>query len=141
MTIIRISKVIVNIAAALMMADVSGVGVTSQPGTTVVRDAAGDTQLVNCERERPRKPCTLGVAMSREQRRWVDIASAEIRQIDAGTVDLSMTLQASIPQVPNVPILIYYWQFQDGCNASSPTDKDGVNVFWNGRAGPPSGSS
>jgi hypothetical protein len=107
--------------------------VTSQPGTTVVGDALGDVQLANCERARPTTPCTIGVGVSRRQPGWVDIASAAIRQLDAGTVELSMTLRAPIPQSPSVPVLVYYWQFQNGCNEPSPTDKDGVNAFWNGR--------
>jgi hypothetical protein len=48
-------------------------------------------------------------------------------------VELSVTLRAPIPPRPPVPVLNYYWQFQDGCTQPSPTDKDGVSVFWNGR--------
>ncbi len=63
---------------------------TSEPGTTMVRDAAGDLQLVNCEGTQPSKPCTLGTRMSKNQPGWVDIASAEIRQTGADSVELSM---------------------------------------------------
>jgi len=108
--------------------------VTSEPGLTIVKDAVGDMQLANCERAQQRKPCTIGVGMSRTQPGWVDIESAEIRQVDADTVELSMTLQAPIPKSPSVPVLIYYWQFQDGCNEPSPTNKDGANAFWNGHS-------
>jgi len=107
--------------------------VTSQPGTSEVRAAAGHVQLVNCDRTRPDTPCTIDEGVSRRQPGWVDISSAAIRQIDAATVELSMTLRAPIPASPGVPILVYYWQFQNGCNEPSPSDKDGVNVFWNGR--------
>jgi hypothetical protein len=91
-------------------------------------------QLANCERAQPRRPCTIGVGMSRTQPGWLDIESAEIRQGNADIVELSMTLQASIPKSPNVPALVYYWQFQDGCTEPSPTDKEGANAFWNGRS-------
>ena len=106
---------------------------TSEPGTTEVRDAAGDAQLVNCDRSRPAMPCTIDEGAPRGQPGWVDIASAAIRQVDAATVELSMTLRAPIPAAPSVPVLVYYWQFQDGCTRPSPSDKDGVNAFWNGR--------
>ena len=85
------------------------------------------------ERARPTARCTIGVGVSRRQPGWVNIASAAIRQLDAGTVELSMALRAPIPQSPSVPVLVYYWQSQNGCNEPSPTDKDGVNVLWNGR--------
>ena len=107
--------------------------VTSQPGTTMIRDAAGDAQLVSCDRAHPTSPCTIGPDASRRQPGWVDIESAAIRHVDAATVELSMTLRAPIPTSPGVPVLVYYWQFQNGCNEPSPSDKDGVNAFWNGR--------
>lgn len=44
-----------------------------------------------------------------------------------------MTVRTPIPAHPPVPVLIFYWQFQDGFTQPSPTNKDGVNVFWNGR--------
>jgi len=107
--------------------------VVSAPGRTLVRDAGGDLMLRNCERAHADTPCSLPPAAPRTQPGWIDIDSAEIAQLDAATVELSVTVRAAIPTVPTVPTLIYYWQFQDGCNTTSPTDKDGLNVFWNGR--------
>ncbi|GEM_PF-7079611 len=106
----------------------------STPGKTVVQDGAGDLLLANCVGARAAMPCTLPVGASRSAPAWLDIASAEIEQIDAATVEISTAVRAPVPaERPPVPVLIYYWQFQDGCTVSSPTDKDGVNVFWNGR--------
>jgi hypothetical protein len=99
----------------------------------VVQDAAGDLLLVECGPRRADTPCTLPVGAARDQPAWLDIWAAQIEQIDAATVELSVTLRAPVPERPAVPVLIYYWQFQDGCTQPSPTDKDGVNVFWNGR--------
>lgn len=104
----------------------------STPGKTAVQDPAGDLLLLNCDRAQPRNPCTLPPGAARTQPGWIDIDNAEIAQLDAKSVGLTMTVRAAIPTKPAVPTLIYYWQFQDGCNAPSPTDKDGVNVFWNG---------
>ena len=118
--------------AAAQFAQASEIAV-STPGKTVVRDAAGDLLLRNCDRARRESPCTLPPGAPRAPAAWVDIESAEIVQLDAKTVELSVTVRAPIPTTPAVPSLIYYWQFQDGCNTASPTDKDGLNVFWNGR--------
>jgi len=118
--------------AAPQIAHASEIAV-STPGRTVVRDPAGDLLLRNCDRARRESPCTLPPGAPRAQPGWIDIESAEIAQLDAKTVELSVTVRAPIPTTPAVPSLIYYWQFQDGCNTASPTDKDGLNVFWNGR--------
>lgn len=104
----------------------------STPGKTVVHDPAGDLLLLNCDRAQPRRPCTLPPDAARTEPGWIDIDTAEIAQIDAKSVEFAITARAPIPATPAVPTLIYYWQFQDGCNTTSPTDKDGVNVFWDG---------
>ncbi len=78
-------------------------------------------------------PCTIGVGMSKDLPGWVDTATAAIRQSGQDAVELTMIVREAIPASPRVPVLIYYWQFQDGCTTASPTDKSGVNVSWNGR--------
>jgi hypothetical protein len=138
MTLGRCLGLLVGLALLVLAAEIhrgtAAEILTLQPGLTIVKDAVGDMQLANCERAQPRRPCTLGVGMSRTQPGWIDIESAEIRQGDADAVELSMTVHAPIPKSPSVPVLIYYWQFQDGCNEPSPSDKDGANVLWNGRS-------
>ena len=107
--------------------------VTERPGHVTVADGSDHSLLVNCALEARDRFCSLPPGAPRDQPGWSAIKEAAIEQLDQDTVELSITLAAPPPTAPP-GMLIYYWQFQDGCTAPSPTDKDGVHILWNGRA-------
>jgi hypothetical protein len=106
--------------------------VTAIPGNTVVQDAAGDLQLVNCSVSFPDRPCSLPPGAPLALPGWFDVKTAKITEIGEARADLFIALQAQVPVVPPVPFLSYFWTFQDGCVEPSPTDKDGIRVHWDG---------
>jgi len=98
---------------------------------TTVEDAAGDLLLKNCDSANPSMYCSIPPGVL-PLPGYFDIKTARIAQISGEEVELSISLYAPIPLVPPYPFVNYYWQFQDGCVTPSPTDKNGLTIYWNG---------
>jgi len=98
---------------------------------SVVEDAAGDLLLKNCDSANPSMYCSIPPGVL-SLPGYFDIKTARIAQISGEEVELSISLYEPIPLVPPYPFVNYYWQFQDGCVTPSPTDKNGLTIYWNG---------
>ena len=111
-------------------------GTFSPPGPelsiTPVPDEAGDLLLKNCDSANPTMYCSLLPGTQLPLPGYFDIKTARIAQISGEEVELSISLYAPIPAEPPYPFVNYYWQFQDGCVTPSPTDKNGLTIYWNG---------
>ncbi len=135
---------IVSVAVAAMLVGLPGLVlaqagpmVAAVPGNTVVVDEANDLQLRPCDALQAGLACSLPPGAPLTLPGYFDINSAKITQIGGGLVNLSMTLQASVPAEPPQGFIAYVWQFEGGCVAPAPGNKAGVQVVWHGGASPP----
>jgi hypothetical protein len=121
------------VVATLAIFGTSVRGADDATGISEVHAAPHALRIVECRPDEAHRPCMVAAPAPRDVPAWLAIARAAIRQTERNMVELSMVLGAPVPPVPDTPLLVYYWQFQDGCVAPTPTNKSGVNAVWNGQ--------
>ena len=103
------------------------------PGITVLEDSRGDLLLRNCNATYTGMICSLHPEAPLSLPGYFDIKSARIAQIGRGLVDLVIKVYEPIPEVPlPYQFIDYFWQFEGGCVALKPGNKDGIRVHWDG---------